>query len=275
MNRTIWDKARLNNGIEMPFLGLGVYLAAAGNETRQAIQWSLEAGYRHIDTAKIYGNERDVGLAIQHSDLPREEIFVTTKLWNSDHGYDNTLRAFEDSLGRLGLSYVDLYLIHWPVEGLRAQSWKALLTLLEEGTCQAVGVSNYTIHHLKELLADSPVVPAVNQVEFSPFLYQQELLEFCRTHSIQLEAYSPLTRCQKFHHPTITSLADKYGQTPAQIMIRWALQHDVVVIPKSADRQRIRENAAVFDFDITPDDMARLNACDENFRVSWDPTNTP
>jgi diketogulonate reductase-like aldo/keto reductase len=275
MNRTIRDKALLNNGVGMPYLGLGVYLAASGTETQQAVQWALEVGYRHIDTATIYGNERDVGIAVQRSDLAREEIFVTTKLWNSDHGYDHTLRAFEDSLNKLGLSYADLYLIHWPVDGLRDQSWKALLTLLDEGRCRAIGVSNYTIRHLEELLAQSPIAPAVNQVEFSPFLFQNDLLEFCRSHAIQLEAYSPLTRSQKFSHPVISALAAKYGKTPAQIMLRWALQHDVVVIPKSANRQRIGENAGVFDFDITPEDLARLDACDENFRVSWDPSNTP
>ncbi|UCD38346.1 MAG: aldo/keto reductase [Fidelibacterota bacterium] len=275
MPRTIKDKARLNSGIEMPYLGLGVYLAASGTEAQQAIQWALEAGYRHIDTAKIYGNERDVGLAIRQSELSRENIFVTTKLWNSDHGYDNTIRAFEDSLHRLGLSYVDLYLIHWPVEGLRSESWKAMITFLEEGTCRAIGVSNYTIPHLQELLSESSVIPAVNQVEFSPFLYQKDLLEFCRAHAIQVEAYSPLTRGAKFNHPTISSIVEKYGRTPAQVMIRWALQHDLVVIPKSANRRRIQENADVFDFEILPEDMALLDACHEDYRVSWDPSNAP
>ncbi len=275
MDKTLPSTARLNNGVEMPYLGLGVYLAAPGTEAQNAIRYALETGYRHIDTAKLYGNERDVGIASQKSGIPREEIFITTKLWNSDHGYDQTMRACQESLNELGLSYVDLYLIHWPEEELRIETWKAMITLREEGKCRAIGVSNYTIRHLEELLADSPVVPAVNQVEFSPFLYQKDLLDFCRKNGIQLEAYAPLTRRQKFDHPAITSLAAKYGKTAAQIMIRWPLQHDVVVIPKSANRQRISENADVFDFEISSEDMALLDSLNEDFRVSWDPSNAP
>jgi len=275
MAKTITSTTRLNGGVEMPYLGLGVYLAAAGTEARNAVQYALEAGYRHIDTARFYGNEQDVGLAVRKSGLPREEVFITTKIWNSDHGYDQAIRACQESLRELGLAQVDLYLIHWPVENLRGESWKALITLYEEGKCRSIGVSNYTVRHLEELLATSSVVPAVNQVEFSPFLYQKELLEFCRAHGIQLEAYSPLTRSNKFNHPTITSAAAKYGKTPAQIMIRWALQHDVVVIPKSANKQRIYENTNVFDFHIMDQDMALLDSLNEGFRVSWDPSDAP
>ncbi len=256
----------------MPYLGLGVYLAGPGAEAQNAIRYALEAGYRHIDTAKIYGNERDVGIALKKSGIPREEIFVTTKLWNSDHGYDETIRACQESLMTLGLSYVDLYLIHWPEEELRIETWKAMITLQEEGKCRAVGVSNYTIRHLEELLADSPVVPTVNQVEFSPFLYQKDLLDFCRTNEIQLEAYAPLTRRQRLNHSTITSIAAKYGKTAAQIMIRWSLQHDVVVIPKSVNQRRIYENADVFDFEISSEDMALLDSLNEDLRICWDPS---
>ncbi len=275
MDKTLPSTARLNNGVEMPYLGLGVYLAAPGTEAQNAIRYALETGYRHIDTAKLYGNERDVGIASQKSGIPREEIFITTKLWNSDHGYDQTMRACQESLNELGLSYVDLYLVHWPERELRGETWKAMITLREEGKCRAIGVSNYTIRHLEELLADSPVVPAVNQVEFSPFLYQKDLLDFCRKNGIQLEAYAPLTRRQKFDHPAITSLAAKYGKTAAQIMIRWPLQHDVVAIPKSANRQRISENADVFDFEISSEDRALLDSLNEDFRVCWDPSNAP
>jgi len=273
MTRSLSNRARLNNGVEIPYLGLGMYQIRQGIQARDAIRYALEAGYRHIDTAKLYSNERDVGLAVRESRIPREEIFITTKLWNSDHGYDQAITAFQESLMDLGLSYIDLYLIHWPVEQLRNQSWEALIALQKAGKCRAIGVSNYTIRHLEELLATSPIIPAVNQVEFSPFLYQQELLDFCRAQGIQLEAYSPLTRGKRFDHPVITSLATRYDKTPAQIMIRWALEHDIVVIPKSAHRDRIEENADVFDFTISTRDLARLDSLNEDFRVDWDPTN--
>ena len=275
MDKTLTSTARLNNGVEIPYLGLGVYLAGSGAGTRNAVQHALQAGYRHIDTASSYGNEQEVGIALQKNRIPREKVFITTKLWNSDHGYDETIQACQESLATLGLSYMDLYLIHWPVEKLRNETWKAMIALQEEGKCRAIGVSNYTIRHLEELLADSPVVPAVNQVEFSPFLYQKDLLDFCRSCGIQLEAYSPLTRGKKLNHPTITSIADRYGKTAAQIMIRWPLQHDVVVIPKSADQRRIYENADVFDFEISSEDLALLDSLNEDFRVCWDPSNAP
>ncbi len=275
MDKTLTSTARLNNGVEIPYLGLGVYLAGSGAGTRKAVQHALQAGYRHIDTASSYGNEREVGTAVRNSRIPREEIFITTKLWNSDHGYDRTITACEESLMTLGLSYMDLYLIHWPVEKLRNEAWKAMIALQEEGKCRAIGVSNYTIRHLEELLADSPVVPAVNQVEFSPFLYQKDLLDFCRSCGIQLEAYSPLTRGKKLNHPTIASLASEYGKTAAQIMIRLPLQHDVVVIPKSANQRRIYENADVFDFEISSEDLALLDSLNEDFRVCWDPSDVP
>jgi diketogulonate reductase-like aldo/keto reductase len=265
----------LNNGVSIPIIGLGVYQTATGGETVRAVRDAIEMGYRHIDTAKAYDNERDVGRAVNESGVPREEIFITTKLWNSDHGYDSTKRAFDESRRQLGMSYIDLYLIHWPVEGLRSESWRAMVEILERGDCRAIGVSNYTISHLEELLASSPIIPAVNQVEFSPFLYQRDLLGFCRDKGIQLEAYSPLTQGKKLKHPTLVALAGKYGKTPAQILIRWAIEHELVVIPKSARRSRIEENADVFDFHISPDDLAALDGLDEGFRTCWDPTNAP
>ncbi|MFC1583430.1 aldo/keto reductase [Candidatus Neomarinimicrobiota bacterium] len=275
MIESLASRTSMNDGLEIPWLGLGVYLTEAGSQTQQAVHHALEAGYRHIDTAMFYGNERDVGIAVRNSGLPREEIFVTTKLWNSDHGYQRTRDACNESLRVLDLGYIDLYLIHWPVEQLRGESWRALIELQQAGKCRSIGVSNYTIRHLRELLRDSSVVPAVNQVEFSPFLFQSELLEFCREHGILLEAYSSLTRGKKFSHPTIAALAKKYHKTPAQILIRWTLQHAVVVIPKSVHRERILENADIYDFDISSADMAELDALDENFRLSWDPTNAP
>jgi diketogulonate reductase-like aldo/keto reductase len=275
MRKTIDSKVTLNNGVEMPYFGLGVFQTDPGAETQNAVRYAIEAGYRHVDTAKIYENEQDVGIAVKNSDLSREDIFITTKVWNSDQGYDRTVRACNESLRRLDLDYVDLYLIHWPVKGRRAETWRAMITLLEEGKCRAIGVSNYTIRHLEEMLAGSHVVPAVNQVEFSPFLYQRELLAFCRAHKIQLEAYGPLTRGRRFKEKTLVSIATRYGRTPAQILIRWALEHDLVVIPKSVRRERIHENADVFDFELTSEDMASLDSLDEGFRTTWDPSDVP
>jgi diketogulonate reductase-like aldo/keto reductase len=268
-------KVKLNNGVEMPLFGLGTFQMRSGKETQQAALTALEAGYRLIDTAQMYGNEEDVGIAVKKSGVPREEIFITTKLWNSEHGYQKTLNACEESLEKLGLSYVDLYLIHWPVQGLRNETWKAMVTLLEGGKCRAIGVSNYMIRHLEELLANSMTVPAVNQVEFSPYFYLKDLLDFCRSHKIQLESYSPLTKGHKLNDPKLANIAKKYSKTPAQILIRWVLQKDVVVIPKSSHKERILENADVFDFEISPDDMKLLDSFNQNMRTSWDPTTIP
>jgi len=285
----------LNNGMQMPAVGLGVYQVAPGNETEQAVTFALQSGYRLIDTARYYDNEQSVGRALRASGIPREQLFVTTKLWNTDHGFDQTLRAFDDSLRKLGLDYLDLYLIHWPVAAppwqnwkpvkaildcvrgpasrpLRMESWRAMERIAAEGRCQAIGVSNYTVRHLEELLWTCKVVPAVNQVEFTPFLYQQELLSFCRSHGIQLEAYSPLTRGQRLKHPVVAGLADKYQRSPAQILIRWVLQHEVVAIPKATSRSHIQENILVFDFSISPSDMATLDSLNENLHLCWDPS---
>jgi diketogulonate reductase-like aldo/keto reductase len=275
MALTIDSRITLGDGNKMPVLGLGVWQAGAGKETRKAVTFALECGYRLIDTAKLYGNERDVGIAVRESGIPREDIFVTTKLWNSDHGFESALRAFDGSRRELGLEYVDLYLIHWPVPRLRQESWKAFLKLHEQGLIRSIGVSNYTIPHLEELLASSPLPPAVNQVEFHPFLYQRELLEYCKSHRIQLEAYSPLTRGQRLKHPLIKEIAAKYDKAPAQILIRWGLQHGLVEIPKSVRSERIRENAAVFDFEIKRTDMARLDALDERSHTAWNPDDLP
>jgi len=266
------SKIKLNNGVEMPILGLGTYQMASGREAKEAILSALEAGYTHIDTAKIYGNEGDVGKAIRTSGLPREEIFVTTKLWNADHGYHKAQKACERSLKLLGLSYIDLYLIHWPVKDIRRETWRAMEQLHVQGKCRAVGVSNYMTRHLEELLKSSSIIPAVNQVEFHPYLFLQDLLRFCREYRIQLEAYSPLTKGQKLDDPKLISIASKYSKTPAQVLIRWALQHEIVVIPKSTRRERILENAEVFDFSLSEEDMRALDSFNENFRTSWDPT---
>jgi methylglyoxal/glyoxal reductase len=263
--------ATLNNGVRIPLLGLGVFRAAPGEETVRAVLWAIEAGYRHIDTAAIYDNEHDVGRAVRESGVPREELFVVTKLANADHGHQRALSAFEKSLERLGLDYVDLYLIHWPGNDARDQSWQALQRIAADGRARAIGVSNYRIDHLEHLLSWAEVVPAVNQVEFSPFLYQRELLDYCTAKGIRLEAYSPLTRGRRFGDTRLQAIAKRLGRTPAQVLVRWALQHGLIVIPKSARRERILENADVFGFSLSGEDMAVLDALDERLRVSWNP----
>jgi len=274
-NLNIQSTVKLNNDVRMPILGLGVYQSPPGRVTRNAVNFALRVGYRHVDTARIYGNEADVGEAVRESGVPRGDLFVTTKLWNSDQGYDSTLRAFEGSLKRLGLDYLDLYLVHFPVPDLRKETWSAMETLLKKGRCRAIGVSNFTIRHLEELIEESHVIPSVNQVEFHPFLYQKELLKYCQRKGIQVEAYSPLARGERLKHPRIISLATRYSKTPAQLMIRWGIQHGLVVIPKSTREERIRENSHVFDFDISDDDMRSLDSLNEDLRLNWDPTNVP
>jgi diketogulonate reductase-like aldo/keto reductase len=262
---TLKSSPKLNNGVEIPYLGLGVYQSPPGEITLRAVKYALKIGYRQIDTAELYGNEKDVGRALRESGIRREDVFITTKVWNSHQGYDSTLYACEGSLGRLGLSYVDLYLIHWPVQGLGDETWRAMIKLLHQGKARAIGVSNYSIRELKELLEKSDIVPAVNQVEFHPFLYQEDLLRFCKNNNIQLEAYSPLTRGKRLNHPKILELAKKYNKTPAQVLIRWSLQHNVIVIPKSIHEARIKENSQVFDFQLEPKDMKLLDSLNENF----------
>jgi diketogulonate reductase-like aldo/keto reductase len=267
MQLSLLSSTLLNNGVEIPRLGLGVYQTPPGESTLRAVRYALKIGYRHIDTAWLYGNEGDVGRAILESGIEREEIFITTKVWNSDQGYRSTLAACERSLLRLGLPYVDLYLIHWPVEGQSNDTWKAMIQLLKEGKTRAIGVSNYEIFHLQEILENFDVLPSVNQVEFHPFLYQEKLLEFSKINNIQLAAYSPLTRGQKLDHPTLVGLAKKYGKTSAQLLIRWSLQHGLIVIPKSIRENRMRENIQVFDFQLEETDMKLLNSLNEDLHT--------
>lgn len=267
MKLTLQSRIGLNNGVEIPRLGLGVYQIPSGKTTQRTVKFALDIGYRHVDTAMIYENERDVGRAVLESGLDREEVFITTKVWNSDQGYRSTIKACEKSLQRLGLKYVDLYLIHWPVKGKNKDTWKAMIQLLREGKTRAIGVSNYEIFHLQEIIRNFDVIPSVNQVEFHPFLYQNDLLEFCQNINIQLEAYSPLTRSQRLNHNTIVRIAKEYGKTSAQILIRWNLQHGLVVIPKSKRKNRIEENSEVFDFQIEEKDMDLLDSLNEDLHT--------
>jgi diketogulonate reductase-like aldo/keto reductase len=266
---------RLNNGVEIPRLGLGVFRAGQGAETRRAVAEALRVGYRHIDTARVYGNERDVGAAVLAADVPRREVFVTTKLWNDDQGYDSALRACEASLARLGLDVIDLYLIHWPVTGKRLDSWRALERLLADGRVRAIGVSNFMTDHLEELFVHAKVVPAVNQIEISPFHQQRDVRALCAKHGIAVEAYSPLTRGRRLGHPALGDVARRAGRTPAQTLLRWALQHDLIVIPKSTNPARIAENAALFDFELGAAEMAQLDALEEGLATGWDPRGEP
>ncbi len=248
----------LRNGTEIPVLGLGVWKMAEGGETERAVHAALEAGYRHIDTAKLYGNERSVGKAVRESGIPREDIFVTTKLWPTD--FLNPERGFRTSFEKLDLEYIDLYLVHWPVPFMSQKIWKTLEGVYEKGLVRAIGVSNYSVGDIEKLEKYARIKPMVNQVEFSPGIHDLELLKYCQEKNIVVEAYSPLGQGKLTSHEAVLAIAKKYGKTPAQILIRWALQHGTVPLPKSSNKERIIENTNVFDFALDPADIARLNA---------------
>jgi methylglyoxal/glyoxal reductase len=261
---------KLNNGIQMPLLGLGVYdmyKKEAENATNQA----LDVGYRLIDTASMYENEAEIGNAIRQSNVPREHIFLTTKVNNSEQGYAQTLRSYERSLKKLQTDYVDLYLIHWPIKATRKETWKALETIYQEKRVRAIGVANYLLPFLDELKEYSTIIPALNQVEFSPYLYLEGLLKHCQSQHIQLQAYTPLVRGMKMDDPKLQSLAKKYEKTPAQIILRWIIQLGVSAIPKSSNPARIKENYDIFDFEISQEDCQFINTFNENLRIVDDP----
>ncbi len=260
----------LSTGQRIPQVGLGVWQAPRG-DARTAVAAALRVGYRHVDTAMIYRNEADVGQAVRESGIPRSEIFVTTKLWNADQGYESALQAFDASLARLGLDYVDLYLIHWPVPRKRLDSWRALERLFEEKRARAIGVSNFLKPHLEELLARARVVPAINQIELTPFLQRRETVALCRDRGIVVEAYSPLTRGLRLAHPAVVEIARIAKRTPAQVLLRWGVQHGFVVLPKSVSQARIAENVALFDFELDAAAMTRLDALEEGLTTGWDP----
>ncbi len=269
------SRVTLSDGNTMPLFGLGVWAANPGQETQDAVSCALEVGYRHIDTASMYGNEQDVGSALNACGVPRNEIFVTTKVWETEQGYEPTLRAFGQSQQKLGLEFVDLYLIHWPVEGQRVDTWQALERLQNEGRVKSIGVSNFSPNHLQEIFESGKQRPTVNQIELSPFLQQRTIADFTRSAGIHLTAYCPLARGERFSHRSLQDIAEQTGKTPAQIMIRWGLQQGQTMIPKSVNPVRIRQNADVFDFTLSDKQMRLLAELDEGFRFCPNPLDRP
>ena len=267
------DTVKLNNGVEMPRLGFGVFQVKPGVLTEQVVRKALEVGYRSIDTAAIYGNEADVGKAVIASGIPRREIFITTKVWNADQGYASTLKAFDISRNKLQTDYLDLYLINWPVKGRYADTWRAMEKLYQDGMVRSIGLSNFHIHHIQDILSVCQVRPAVDQVELHPRLRQAELHQFCLENQIQIEGWAPLMRGRAFTIPTIVEIAAKHRKTSAQVLIRWHLQHGIVAIPKSVTPHRIVENTQVFDFQLSEEEMKRIDALNQNQRVGPDPDN--
>jgi diketogulonate reductase-like aldo/keto reductase len=275
MIKNLQSTTTLHNGVKMPWFGLGVFKVEEGPELVEAVKTAIKEGYRSIDTAAIYKNEQGVGEGIREglkeAGISREDLFITSKVWNADFGYDSTLEAYQTSLDKLGLDYLDLYLIHWPVKGKYLDTWKALETLYSEGRVKSIGVSNFQIHHLEDVMKDAKFIPMVNQVEYHPRLSQIELLSFCQQHNIQLEAWSPLMQGQLLEDSTLKEIADVHGKSVAQIILRWDLQNGVVTIPKSTKEHRIIENSSIFDFELSATEMEKIAALNENKRIGPDP----
>ncbi|MCM3540795.1 aldo/keto reductase [Priestia endophytica] len=271
MPNSLKDTTTLHNGVKMPWMGLGVFKVEEGEEVVESVKAALKNGYISIDTAAIYGNEEGVGKAIKESGIPREDLFITTKLWNSEQGYEKTLKAFETSMKKLGLDYLDLYLIHWPGKDKYKDTWKAFEKLYKDGKIRAIGVSNFQVHHLEELMSEAEVKPMVNQVEFHPHLTQKELLSFCKEQGIALEAWSPLKQGQLLDEPLLKEIAEKYNKSVAQVILRWDLQHGVITIPKSTKEHRIIENADVFDFELSQEEVEKIDRLNQDSRAGSHP----
>lgn len=277
MLNNLQSTTTLNNGVKMPWFGIGVFKVEEGPELVNALKFAIKHGYRSIDTAAIYGNEEGVGIAIregiEEAGISRDDLFITSKVWNADLGFDETISAYETSLKNLGLDYLDLYLIHWPVAGKFKEAWRALETLYQQGKVRAIGVSNFQVHHLKELLQDAVIKPVINQVEYHPRLSQKTLHEFCQQNEIQLEAWSPLMQGQLLDNEMLEEMAKKHNKSIAQVILRWDLQNGVVTIPKSTKEHRIIENSSIFDFELTLEEMDRISALNRDLRVGPDPDN--
>lgn len=265
---------KLNNGVEIPYFGLGVFRSAEGPETANAVKWAIEAGYIHIDTAAIYGNEKSTGEGVRAGGVPREKLFITTKLWNDDMRGGRQMQAIDESLKRLQLDYVDLYLIHWPVENF-VESWKCMEKIYKSGKAKAIGVSNFQTHHLDKLLAEAEIVPALNQIELHPYLTQEPLRKYCEGKGIAVQAWSPIggQGNDLLANPVLGKIAAKYGKSPAQVVIRWDLQLGIITIPKSIRKERIIENCSVYDFELTADEIAAISNLNKNERNGADPDN--
>ncbi|MEC0240468.1 aldo/keto reductase [Paenibacillus dokdonensis] len=277
MKLHLQSTTKLHNGVDMPWIGLGVFKVEEGSELVEAIKAAIKHGYRSIDTAAAYANESGVGQgiheALAENGLSRKDLFITSKVWNSDQGYEETLTALDTSLSKLGLDYLDLYLIHWPVAGKYKDTWRAMEKLYKDGRVKAIGVSNFQVHHLEDLLQDAEIKPMINQVEFHPYLTQKELLSFTRKHGIQLEAWSPLMQGELLNQPVLQEIAGKHGKSVAQVILRWDLQNGVITIPKSIKEHRIIENASLFDFELTSTEMEQMDALNQDHRVGPDPDN--
>lgn len=267
-------KYKLNTGREVPMIGFGTWQITSDDDAKAATLLALETGYRVIDTAKIYGNERGVGEAIRESAVPREDLFVTTKVWNDQQGYEPTLRACDESLEKLGLDYLDLYLIHWPATAKRHDSWRAMGQLLSDGKIKAAGVSNFTVEHIQDLMHHSELLPAVNQVELHPFIYEEQktLLKYCADQGILVEAYSPLRRLGEEHPSAINQIAKQHDKSRQQVVLRWCIQHGALPLPRSTNPAHIQSNFDVFDFELSNADMKAIDSLSDGERVTWDPT---
>lgn len=269
----IQDTVTLHNGVKMPRFGLGVYKVEEGGQTVETVKTALDLGYRLIDTAAFYENEEGVGQAVRESGIQRDEIFVTTKVWNNDQGYDETLKAFDLSMQKLGLDFLDLYLVHWPVKGKYLETWRALERIYKEGRVKAIGVSNFQPHHLQDIMNHFDEKPTVNQIELHPLFSQETVRRFCADHDIKVEAWAPIARGKILDHSILKEIAEKHGKTTAQVVLRWHLQNEIIAIPKSVSANRIKENADIFNFVLTDSEMAEINSINKNERQGADPDN--